>query len=173
MPWQLTLTTPVAPLFFQSVIVFLERWMKEYKILFWYQSIDFINTYCTKFVSSTHIKLWFTFFSLFFFFGQVFVRMGLTCGNHIEYAYYSAGIGRPDLCCYCGEEGAQRSVALVQKYKTVLPMCQTCMSNGKEQIYKRPRPGTQTWTENSLSDDVGLFELLILTACVIESDVSF
>ncbi len=73
---------------------------------------------------------------------QVFVRIAMNCGDPIEVSYYSGkDIGRPDVCCYCGEEGAERDQELVKKYKTVLPMCKTCGEH-KQPIVKRPRPGT-------------------------------
>ena len=34
--------------------------------------------------------------------GHVFARLNITCENIIEVLYYSAAIGRRDLCCYCG-----------------------------------------------------------------------
>lgn len=83
-------------------------------------------------------------FSLTFYL-QVFTRIALTCGNAVETQYYSAisagaQIGRPDICCFCANEGATRNPELVRKYKTVLPMCEKCVEEGKEPVTHRERP---------------------------------
>jgi len=58
--------------------------------------------------------------------GKIFTRLNITCENIIEVPYYSATIGRPDLCCFCGMEGASIDQELKKKFKTVLPVCPTC-----------------------------------------------
>jgi len=58
--------------------------------------------------------------------GTVFMRLTLTCNDQIEIPYYSADIGRHDLCCYCAHDGTVVDQELKKKFKTVLPVCQAC-----------------------------------------------
>lgn len=61
--------------------------------------------------------------------GKVFTRLEMTCESYIELAYYgtSNAIGKkPGLCCYCAVDDTPRDAILTAKYKTVLPVCDTC-----------------------------------------------
>ena len=49
------------------------------------------------------------------------------CENTIELPYYSAGIARIDLCCYCAAEGISVNEDLKKQFKTVLPVCVQCV----------------------------------------------
>ena len=58
--------------------------------------------------------------------GKVFTRLNINCESIIELPYYSASIGRSDLCCFCASEGASIDQELKTKFKTVLPVCNPC-----------------------------------------------
>jgi len=59
--------------------------------------------------------------------GKVLTRLTLTCESTIEIPYYSAEIGRKDVCCYCASEGATVDDNLKKQFKTVLPLCASCV----------------------------------------------
>ena len=92
---------------------------------------------------SLYFKRWIFFkkyiFSLFFSF-QMYVRMSLNCGDHIEWAYYSCQKFVCGICCYCCDQstGGARRDALRKQYKTVLPVCDSCFESGKEIPKSRP-----------------------------------
>ncbi len=65
-------------------------------------------------------------------YSKVRVRDNLMCNQEIEFPYYSAEVGRKDLCAYCAMEGIQ-DVNLKNFYKVVLPLCISCMAAGKKQ----------------------------------------
>lgn len=65
-------------------------------------------------------------------------RLAISCGDAIEFTFYSSAMGRADTCSYCGSLGASLDHDLCAKYKTVLPCCQTCLANGKKIIIARP-----------------------------------
>jgi hypothetical protein len=69
--------------------------------------------------------------------GKVMTRSSLTCESPVELAYYSSGLGQTDLCCCCCNAG-EVNQELKKSYKTVLPLCQECASDGKEPITQRP-----------------------------------
>ncbi|WAR09093.1 hypothetical protein MAR_019051 [Mya arenaria] len=61
--------------------------------------------------------------------GVVSVRQQMDCSTPIEFPYYAGNnpvAVRKDICCHCGEGGTERDAALLQKYKTVLPVCRAC-----------------------------------------------
>ena len=62
----------------------------------------------------------------------------LTCASPLEIPFYTARIGRNDLCGICGVEESFINEALKRKYKTVLPICEECESAGKTAIVQRP-----------------------------------
>ncbi|KAL8593751.1 hypothetical protein ACOMHN_032357 [Nucella lapillus] len=66
------------------------------------------------------------------------IKTQITCANPIELSYYAADLGRKDLCAYCGTQDAYTDAELKQKFKTVLPMCDPCMQEGKLPITQRP-----------------------------------
>jgi hypothetical protein len=57
----------------------------------------------------------------------------LSCAKPMEIPYYSANLGRKDLCGICGIP-----VDMNQKYKFGLPICDTCIGKGKSPISQRP-----------------------------------
>ncbi|WAR24991.1 ARM10-like protein [Mya arenaria] len=61
--------------------------------------------------------------------GVVSVRLQMDCSTPIKFPYYAGNnpvAVRKDICCHCGEGGTERDAALLQKYKTVLPVCRAC-----------------------------------------------
>ncbi|WAR01912.1 hypothetical protein MAR_008470 [Mya arenaria] len=61
--------------------------------------------------------------------GVVSVRLQMDCSTPIEFPYYAGNnpvAVRKDICCHCGEGGTEIDAALLQKYKTVLPVCRAC-----------------------------------------------
>lgn len=75
---------------------------------------------------------------------SISVRPGLTCAVAIEVSYYGSRLGQPDVCCYCAREGAQVKAELKAKYKTVLPICETCDQKGLSPIKHRPYGNRKT-----------------------------
>ena len=74
-------------------------------------------------------------------YSKVKCREDIRCADFIEVPYYvAANIGRVDLCCVCGGEGGVKPEDLVQKYKTVLPICDGCKSQGIQTVAMRPKP---------------------------------
>lgn len=70
--------------------------------------------------------------------GTIHVRPGMSCSDIIELSYYSSGIGRNDVCSYCGAPDACVSDNLKKKFNTVLPICGECTRSGFEPICQRP-----------------------------------
>ena len=59
----------------------------------------------------------------------MFVRLQLSCQYPIEYAYYAASdsvVGRKDLCAHCGRERGELDAEAVQRFRTVLSICDAC-----------------------------------------------
>jgi hypothetical protein len=53
----------------------------------------------------------------------------MDCSTPVEFPYYADN--NPvdvlkDVCCHCGEGGATKDPAVMQKYRIVLPQCATC-----------------------------------------------
>ena len=73
--------------------------------------------------------------------GVVFVRLQLCCQSPVEVPYYSSVhvAGLKDLCCYCGEPGADRDVDALQTHRVVLPICKPCKDSGRPIIKRLPR----------------------------------
>ena len=65
-------------------------------------------------------------------------KQNLVCAQPIEISFYSASIGRRDLCAHCGIEEAHTNEELKTKYRTVLPICDECEQAGKSPIVQRP-----------------------------------
>ena len=76
-------------------------------------------------------------------YSKVRVRDNLMCNQEIEFPYYSAEVGRKDLCAYCAMEGIQ-DVNLKKVYKVVLPLCISCMAAGKKTITRMPLPQSRS-----------------------------
>lgn len=62
----------------------------------------------------------------------------LECATTVEICYYGASLGPVDICCHCGSSGAEVDQELKKSYKTVLPICDLCLGNGKQTIVHRP-----------------------------------
>jgi hypothetical protein len=60
------------------------------------------------------------------------------CADAIKIQYYSAELGRKDICCYCCNDNVVRDENLLKKFKTVLQLCKTCVDDGCEAISERP-----------------------------------
>ena len=58
------------------------------------------------------------------------VRPNLTCGMQVEY-YANGKIGRGDICSNCGSTDGEIVNELKKKYKTVLPICKSCIDDNK------------------------------------------
>ena len=58
-------------------------------------------------------------------------RLGPICASPVELPYYSADIGRLDICSLCGATEAVVYDELKAKYRTVLTICITCTYDGK------------------------------------------
>lgn len=69
---------------------------------------------------------------------SIHMKPGLACLTPVELSYYSANIGRKDVCAHCGEEDGHISADLKKKYKTVLPICIDCEGAGKIAVVQRP-----------------------------------
>ena len=65
-------------------------------------------------------------------------RPGICCETPIQLVYYASGLGKSDLCCFCACDDGQVDQELKRKYKTVLPLCETCRKNGKVPVVQRP-----------------------------------
>jgi hypothetical protein len=70
-------------------------------------------------------------------------KTNLQCATPIEIPYYASGIGRVDLCAYCGMGDAQMDRELKKKFKTVLPLYSECQKEGKTPFVQRLLPGKQ------------------------------
>ncbi|XP_033753308.1 uncharacterized protein LOC117336780 [Pecten maximus] len=68
--------------------------------------------------------------------GKALVRMTLTCANPIEVPFYSASLGRLDLCYYCGGCDGEVDQELKKQYKTVLPVCLECLEHEQPPCYR-------------------------------------
>ena len=66
------------------------------------------------------------------------MRPHLQCAMQIEICYYGSDVGRKDLCSHCGTEGAIVNAELKKSFKTVLPICDKCISDGKKPFTQRP-----------------------------------
>ena len=69
---------------------------------------------------------------------KVFGRLGICCASPVEWAYYSSNIGAMHICCHCGGEGGTIDKNLKKRFKTVLPICEMCVSQGLEPMKKAP-----------------------------------
>ena len=81
---------------------------------------------------------------------KVVVRKELTCADEVEIAYYSANLGRKDICSYCAIPEAIVDADLKKKYKTVLPICVECHTT-KEPTTRMPYPSTNNTTRRAKS----------------------
>lgn len=68
----------------------------------------------------------------------VYIRTALTCGSQVEFPYYSSDLARQDICALCGDSEASVDIELKKRFKTVLPICGSCKTEGKESVTKRP-----------------------------------
>ena len=59
-----------------------------------------------------------------------YVRVPMGCADAIETQYYATGYGRMDICCYCCQEDVATDSLLQKKFKTVLPICDSCRCAG-------------------------------------------
>ena len=66
------------------------------------------------------------------------IKSHLSCNQPIEVAYYGSDVGRKDLCAYCASANAHKDAALTKKFKTVLPICEACIADGKDVVTQRP-----------------------------------
>lgn len=71
-------------------------------------------------------------------YGKIHMRINITCESKVEIPYYSLSLGRADLCCHCGEDGAIVDADLKKSFKTVLPLCEKCSSAGEKTTTLRP-----------------------------------
>lgn len=69
---------------------------------------------------------------------KVMCRVNLNCNSHIELAYYGSGLGQLDICSVCTEPEAETNIELKKQYKSVLPICRSCVSKGMEPFVQRP-----------------------------------
>ena len=69
---------------------------------------------------------------------SIMCRSGICCETPIQLPYYTSGLGKTDLCCYCAAEDGEVDQELKRKYKTVLPLCAACKKNGKHPVVQRP-----------------------------------
>ena len=61
------------------------------------------------------------------------------CRSHIEWAYYGAKVVEPkDLCAHCAKQGAQQDKDLIKKFKTVLPVCDACITEKRSAPKRGP-----------------------------------
>jgi hypothetical protein len=68
---------------------------------------------------------------------KVMTRGSLVCALPLEIPYYGSGLGQTDMCCHCGVLEGIVDQDLRRKYKTVLPICETCRHEGKNVIVQR------------------------------------
>ena len=68
----------------------------------------------------------------------IYVRVPMGCADAIEMQYYATGFGRMDICCYCCQEDVPTDGVLQKKFKTVLPICDSCRRSGLPAVYQRP-----------------------------------
>ena len=68
----------------------------------------------------------------------VMCKDNLGCATHVEIPYYGSSIGRLDICAHCGVPEALVNTDLKKRFKTVLPICDDCVSQGRESIVHRP-----------------------------------
>ena len=70
--------------------------------------------------------------------GTLFRRLEMHCKSPIEWAYYSASKAntRKDVCCHCSKIGPKVDSDERKLYKSILPVCNQCKSQGKK-ILKR------------------------------------
>ena len=71
-------------------------------------------------------------------FKTVMCRTGITCETPIQLPYYSSGLGKALLCCYCASDDGEVDQNLKGQYQTVLPICKECEQKGKQVIVQRP-----------------------------------
>ena len=57
--------------------------------------------------------------------GRLYIRPSLQCAMQIEVPYHGSNVGRTDKCSHCGRNNAVVSQELKQRFKTVLPMCES------------------------------------------------
>ena len=72
---------------------------------------------------------------------RVFVRQPGRCQDPVELAFYSSKIGS-GICCYCASSDAFRPQQYLEKFFTVLPICDSCMQE-RPVITKRPKAGSK------------------------------
>lgn len=95
---------------------------------------------------SVLILIWFcfTFYTGHILQGKVFVKLQLNCQSPIEFGYYSSGIGKADICCYCTAQGIQQDKELKKQFRVVLPVCQACLDDNKPVLKRNP---IRKWTD--------------------------
>ena len=72
--------------------------------------------------------------------GKLVCRPSLSCSSPVETPFYGQNeLTNPkDICAHCGIQGASVDMDLRKRYKTVLPICEDCISSGKTAIVYRP-----------------------------------
>ena len=72
--------------------------------------------------------------------GKVFLRIMQRCSNHIEIAYYSCKQEYDGVCCYCASSDASRPQEFLERFHTVLPICENCRLS-KAVVTMMPKAG--------------------------------
>ena len=67
----------------------------------------------------------------------VYVRTSIECNSPIEAAYYSYS-HFPLICYYCGGFNAERDPELLNKFRSVTPMCSYCKQENLQPVTKMP-----------------------------------
>ena len=66
------------------------------------------------------------------------IRPSLQCAMQIEVPFYGSEVGRADKCSHCGGNNGVRNPELTKNFKTVLPVCKSCLAEGKKPFTQRP-----------------------------------
>ena len=84
--------------------------------------------------------------------GTVFVKLQLSCASHVELSYYStsASIGRKDICCHCGVEGAEQDREAAEQYRTVIPFVLNVKHQGRKLLRELRKSENKYQTVKSL-----------------------
>ena len=69
---------------------------------------------------------------------ELTINQYLSCQQPVEVSYYASDVGRKDLCCHCAGINAIVDPALKKQFKTVLPICDSCVADRKVAVTQRP-----------------------------------
>ena len=69
---------------------------------------------------------------------ELTINQYLSCQQPVEVSYYVSDVGRKDLCCHCAGINAIVDPALKKQFKTVLPICDSCVADRKVAVTQRP-----------------------------------